>query len=387
MADLRILQDADTGEQFYPYTYEEAVVDKNGKPALESIKGDLSEMKAEIYENYGGSERVIVHYNSRELPNPDGTFYTDTNSNQAWFGSGFVEIPSSVKSISYKGIFFNDTTITPIAIYDAEKNFIVCSNAHGNFEFFEGVIEVPDNAKYFYQSWYYMADETHTERIGENYTIFNHEKKYDFEALKNEIVGSKRIFCFGDSLTAGVITGTTTITENYPYWLKKFLKNENAVIRNFGVPGATVIDMYNTISNLVFSECDIAILMIGANGFVNDDSKKNYYRACIESIINDSKGKAKIILVNPPKSYREAVPQRWLDEMHYNIQLIANEYGLDCIDLYNYLPFDVDNDKYYSSDKVHFTKDGYYYIAFIIYNYLVNNMTASQKGGSPTFDY
>lgn len=209
-----------------------------------------------------------------------------------------------------------------------------------------------------------------------------------FDYLRKKIIGRKSIYCFGDSLTAGVITGTTTIPEGYPYWLKKFLKNEDIDIRNYGVAGATVKDMYNKISTLDFINCDIAILMIGTNGYIAEGTDSiNDYNACIESIINSSKGKAKIVLMNPPKSVRDGVPQRWLDEMHYTIEKIANNYGLDCIDLYNFLPFDVTNKTYYSDDGVHLTKNGYYYVAFIIYNYLINNMTASQKGGSPTFDY
>ena len=212
--------------------------------------------------------------------------------------------------------------------------------------------------------------------------------EFNFKYLKNKIIGSKKISCFGDSLTAGVITGTTTITESYPYWLKKFLENDNVVVENRGVPGATVQDMYKTISNLtaVYDGIDIAILMIGTNGYITKDNI-SYYYACIESLINNSKGKCKIIIVNPPKSIRDGVPTRWLDEMHYNIMGIAQKYNLPCIDLYQMLPFTPDNNLYYSPDKVHFTKVGYYYVAFIIYNYLVNNMTSSLIGGNPTFDY
>lgn len=213
------------------------------------------------------------------------------------------------------------------------------------------------------------------------------------EYLQNSIVGAKKIWCFGDSLTAGVISGTTTIPESYPYWLTQFMKNDEADIDNFGVPGDTAVNMLSVISSKNFyHNCDIAFLMIGTNGFMNgdpDDPTTNLgaYYAAIEYIINSSKGTTKIVLINPPKSIRDAVPTRWLDEMHYIEEKIAEHYNLDMIDLYTFLPFDPTNTLYYSSDKVHFTNVGYYYIGYIIYQYLITHMTAAQTGGNPTFDY
>lgn len=56
MADLRILQDVITGEQFFPYTHESAVVDKNGTPVIDGIKNylnqnenDLDNIENEVY--------------------------------------------------------------------------------------------------------------------------------------------------------------------------------------------------------------------------------------------------------------------------------------------------------------------------------------------------
>lgn len=211
--------------------------------------------------------------------------------------------------------------------------------------------------------------------------------------LKNKAINTKKIWCFGDSLTAGVITGTTTITETYPYWLKKFLDNDSLDISNFGVPGDTAVNMLAVIQSKTFYQnCDIAIMMIGTNGYMTGDKDDpttplGAYHAAIQYIINSGKGLTKIVLMNPPKSIRENVPTRWLDSMHYKIELIAQEYNLDCIDLYQFLPFAPDNTTYYSSDKTHLTAIGYYWIASIVYNYLVNNITAQQIGGSPTFDY
>ena len=254
----------------------------------------------------------------------------------------------------------------------------------------EYTITVDDNVRVLIMAEGGMA--TYYDRIAKATTIYTLTDDGLMTYLKNKIIGSKKIWCFGDSLTAGVITGTTTIEESYPYWLNKFL-GENVDISNFGVPGDTSQNMRDIIiSKTFYGNCDIAILMIGTNGFMIGSEEDTTtpigaYHQAIKHIIDSSKGTTKIIIMNPPKSERDGVPQRWLDLMHYNIEKISNSYGIDCIDLFSYLPFDVNDRTYYSADKTHFTKVGYYYIAFIIYNYLVNNMTNSQIGGSPTFDY
>ena len=255
----------------------------------------------------------------------------------------------------------------------------------------EYTISVDDNVRVLIQSLGGMA--TYYDRIAKATTIYTLTDDGLMNHLRNKIIGSKKIWCFGDSLTAGVITGTTTIEGSYPYWLNKFL-GENVDISNFGVPGDTVQNMRDIITSKTFyGNCDIAILMIGTNGFVSSGTEEDVttpigaYHQAIKHIIDSSKGTTKIIIMNPPKSERDGVPQRWLDEMHYNISKIANAYGIDCIDLFQFLPFDVNDRTYYSADKTHFTKVGYYYIAFIVYNYLINNMTNSQIGGNPTFDY
>lgn len=257
----------------------------------------------------------------------------------------------------------------------------------------EYTIAVDDNVRVLIMAKGGMA--TYYDRIAKATTIYTLTDDGLMNHLRNKIIGSKKIWCFGDSLTAGVITGTTTIDGSYPYWLKKFLKNENAIVENFGKPGYTTQQIRDFIKTKTFyGNCDIAILMMGANGYMSgedaEDTTTPYgaYHDLINYIINSSKGTTKIIIVNTPHLSRGSdFPQRWLDEMHYKVSKIANTFGIDCIDLFTYLPFDVSNKTYYSSDNVHFTSVGYYYIAFIIYNYLVNNMTNSQIGGSPTFDY
>lgn len=48
MADLRILLDTETNEQFYPYTHKNAVVDSNGNTVLDLVDRDLNELNKAI---------------------------------------------------------------------------------------------------------------------------------------------------------------------------------------------------------------------------------------------------------------------------------------------------------------------------------------------------
>lgn len=48
MADLRILLDTETNEQFYPYTHEKAVLGANGEVVMDSVKSELNALNSEI---------------------------------------------------------------------------------------------------------------------------------------------------------------------------------------------------------------------------------------------------------------------------------------------------------------------------------------------------
>lgn len=125
---------------------------------------------------------VDIKYESRLLPNPDGTFFEETSSIQHWFGSGYVEIPKGVTSIEYCAINYDVTTITPIAFYDENKNFIISAVNTSAFAPVEGVIKVPENAKYFYQSKFYSDGD---DRNSNNYTVYIYDKKYDLDSMEN----------------------------------------------------------------------------------------------------------------------------------------------------------------------------------------------------------
>ncbi len=228
---------------------------------------------------------------------------------------------------------------------------------------------------------------------GENISI-NNAFKGNLTPLKDSY-----IWCFGDSITKGVIEGTTTITESYPYNLN--VLTDGAHITNFGVSGATAIDMLATIKTHTdfMDNCDIAIIGIGTNGYLggdfetskdNEDTQIGAYCAAIKYILENSKGKTKIVLLNPIKRMTyEGVPDRWLAAMHWNCMRIANHFAVDCIDLYKMMQILPTDTLYYSADGVHLNARGYYRMARVIYDYLMANVSNCRATGiaSPAFDY
>ena len=45
MADVRILHDIDTGQQFFPYTHENAVLGDNGELVIKKLKNEIENLK------------------------------------------------------------------------------------------------------------------------------------------------------------------------------------------------------------------------------------------------------------------------------------------------------------------------------------------------------
>lgn len=70
MADLRILQDVDTGEQFYPYTHAKAVLDEDGNSAIDNLKSDLNQLESNVFEvmvNENITETLTVAGSTRKF--------------------------------------------------------------------------------------------------------------------------------------------------------------------------------------------------------------------------------------------------------------------------------------------------------------------------------
>ena len=149
--------------------------------AVGDLKTALNETLPVLYGDFGVTLTPDIEYSSNIVPNHDGTFFTDTGSTQKWFGSGYVLIPAGVKKIAFCGINYSASVVTPIAFYDESKTFISCDNSKTQFVPVEGVIDVPNNAVYFYQSKYYASGDAHNSN---NYTIYQYGQEVSIDTLK-----------------------------------------------------------------------------------------------------------------------------------------------------------------------------------------------------------
>lgn len=120
--------------------------------------------------------------------------------------------------------------------------------------------------------------------------------KEDYKYLLKVFEGKKGL-CIGDSLTFGVVNGSSTgainTTKNYPYWLTKITNLELDVI---GHPGWTATQMYDGIKANDYSEYGFVLLFLGTNGGLTTDAEINAYNEIIKKFIDDD---VEIFLITP----------------------------------------------------------------------------------------
>lgn len=100
--------------------------------------------------------------------------------------------------------------------------------------------------------------------------IINHEKRINAIEDNSIMLGNGKILCIGDSLTAGIYSNETTPRkENYPYFMKRIVRNESI---NFGKPGysASMFWNNNIHKQIDFSDVKHIIIMLGTNGGLTD---------------------------------------------------------------------------------------------------------------------
>ena len=219
---------------------------------VSNLKSNFDQFQVQVSEEFGYTITADITYDSNKLANHDGTFFTDTSvSNRSWYGSGYVEIPYGVKSIAFCGINYSATVITPIAFYDAEKNFISCDNSKTTFTPVEGVIAVPQNAKYFYQSKYYKAGDS---RNSNNYTIYQYGQEISLDALKG--IGSPSAYYDSEYLTSDVIykEDGTSYKPGGGWLSTDFLPCDGAptvTYRLYGYPGIASVSFFDEYKNFI----------------------------------------------------------------------------------------------------------------------------------------
>ena len=182
----------------------------------------LTELDGDIKGIMGGDIPLTLSYDSNVLPNPDGTFFTETSSLKKWWSSGYVEIPKGATSVKFGAIQFNTTTITPIAFYDKDKVFISCypfQEGSTVFRFIEGEMYIPKDAVYFMQSKYIAtsSEGNHPERYGDNYSIFTVLPKYDFDKMEQSAnkIGDEPVLLGVSDFTSNVIYKADGSTKTY----------------------------------------------------------------------------------------------------------------------------------------------------------------------------
>jgi acyl-CoA thioesterase I len=184
-----------------------------------------------------------------------------------------------------------------------------------------------------------------------------------------------RIACMGDSLTA--ITG-------YPQDLQTLLNNES-VVGNFGVTGATV--NFGSVNPYVFAENfseaidfqpTTIVILLGTNDARADtigliENFTQDYTSIIREIQTlQHNSKAQIYLVKPPPIQENSLNFSNIylaSEIITRIETIAKEQNLPVIDLYTPL---LNHPEYYLTDGVHLNSQGAQAIANIIYQTIKN---------------
>lgn len=122
--------------------------------------------------------------------------------------------------------------------------------------------------------------------------------KEDYKYLL-KVFENKKGLCIGDSLTYGVVNGSSSgainTTKNYPYW---FGKITGFTIDVDGHPGWTASQMYERVKSNNYAEYGFILLFLGTNGGLTTDEQISAYKQIIEKFISDNND-VKIFLITP----------------------------------------------------------------------------------------
>lgn len=204
-----------------------------------------------------------------------------------------------------------------------------------------------------------------------------------------------RIACIGNSITFGARLDKPDL-ESYPAVLAEMLKTNdylNYEIKNFGIGGATILrfgtpNLWRLLDSLPAFVPDIVVIKAGTNETVGmprlnwehiDEFEKDYSDYIAE--IRKVNPNCKIIICSPLDMViqtEELSPERITDltgrrpriwELRKRIKKIANTENTYFLDLTS--PFKGKANLMTKKDGVHPNKDGYQYLASLVYDYLV----------------
>jgi lysophospholipase L1-like esterase len=211
----------------------------------------------------------------------------------------------------------------------------------------------------------------------------------------NAQVGKTRIACIGNSITAGARVSDPGL-HSYPAVLSAILQREgysNYQVRNFGIGGATIIkfgspNLWGILDSLRQFVPDIVIIKVGTNETVSDprfnwehigDFEKDYTEY-IEAIKKVNPG-CRFILCSPldmvietsgllperVENLTQRRPRIW--QLRERIRKIAKEQQAFFLDLTE--PFKGRSDLMTTGDGVHPNKDGYQFLANLVFDFMV----------------
>lgn len=192
-----------------------------------------------------------------------------------------------------------------------------------------------------------------------------------------------RVTCVGDSLTYGSGVLKTREIDSYPSKLQTKL-GPSYLVSNFGLRNGTASETGNLpyinsgeYADSLKSKPDIVVIMLGTNDTKDINWDADEYKKGLSDIVVsylDLKTKPKVYLVRSPYCFsvegQELAeygiqPAVVADELGKIAQEVAQEYSLEYVDMYQVT--EGQNDLY-TSDGIHFNKDGYELISDTIYD-------------------
>ncbi|MBQ7470060.1 MAG: hypothetical protein IJS76_06520 [Pseudobutyrivibrio sp.] len=192
-----------------------------------------------------------------------------------------------------------------------------------------------------------------------------------------------RVTCVGDSLTYGSGVLKTREIDSYPSKLQTKL-GPSYLVSNFGLRNGTASETGNLpyinsgeYADSLKSKPDIVVIMLGTNDTKDINWDVDEYKKGLSDIVAsylDLKTKPKVYLVRSPYCFsvegQELAeygiqPAVVADELGKIAQEVAQEYSLEYVDMYQVT--EGQNDLY-TSDGIHFNKDGYELISDTIYD-------------------
>jgi acyl-CoA thioesterase I len=211
----------------------------------------------------------------------------------------------------------------------------------------------------------------------------------------NAQVSRTRIACIGNSITAGARVSDPELNSYPAVFSGMLIRNgySDHDVKNFGIGGATMIrfgtpNLWRLVDSLQVFSPDIVIIKVGTNETVSaprynwehiGDFEKDYsdYIKAIRRINPD----CRFILCSPldmvietdglsserKKDLSDRRPRIW--ELRKRIRSIAKKEGAYFLDLTK--PFKGRADLMTTSDGVHPNKDGYHYLATLVFDFMV----------------